>query len=399
MPVRSSIRIPLLASALLLALACLSLAACGSGKDASSTAGKGEASKPTTSSSEPADNAQSKTSSQVTIPQSASASEVVASVSGVPIKLGALWRQMAIDNRPTHELPDAPKFSGCIAHLRSSKPGAGEAQLRHECEVRYVVLLEEALTKLIHNQWLLGEVRALGLHANQAEVAKELKENVEAGALKQAGLNEAEAREELLLNQLPNLLYDRVKANTPKVTPARVTAYYEANKHNFDLLERRDLHIIRTVSEAAARQVMGEVRSGKSFAEIVKRITLPQPIRTKEGLLLGLTPKFFSEPVLAEAIFRAKPHVLSGPVHIELGFYVFEVLRIHPGHQQTLAQVQRVIKDRLLPEKLHHDALTSAVAAFRSKWKARSDCKAGYVVELCRQSDVALSQHGDVYVF
>jgi hypothetical protein len=300
-----------------------------------------------------------------------------------------VWHQMAIDNEPSHEVPDVPRFAVCVARLRSVKGGsAGEPELKRECQQRYLALLGPALDNLIHAQWLIGETAELGLKVNSAVLAQEVKASTgsaeAASTLKRQGMSIADARRELLLGQLTTLLADRVKEKTPRVDHAEIAKYYQAHKRSFLVPERRDLHIIRTVSEAAAQKALSEVRSGKSFASVLKGLALPQPIKTKEGLLRGLTPKYFSEPVLSEAIFKAPPHVLSGPVKIELGYYIFEVTKITPRHQQSLAEAEATIKANL-PAELHEQALAAAVAAFKRKWTARTRCRTGYVVENCLQ--------------
>jgi len=383
----------LLAVLLLLLSACVTLAACGSSKSKipsaqSSTPAKTSAS--STTATEP-----TRPKSELAIPASASPSEVVATVAGKPITLAVVWHQMALNNRPSHEVPDAPGFAACTAHQRSVKgsPGASdEAQLKEECRKRYLALLERALINLIHSQWLIDETAEAGLEPNRAELAQEVKENLaQRETIKRMGLSVADVKSELRLGQLSNRLYERVRAKTPHVTDALVSSYYQAHKKLFDLPEQRDLHIIRTLSESAALQVRHEVQSGKSFAQVVKKIALPQPIKTKEGLLRGLTPKFFSEPVLSEAIFRARPHVLSNPVKIELGYYVFEVTKVAPPHQLSLAQVKATIEAKL-PGELHEHILNAAVIAFKKKWTARSSCRAGYVVSGCKELKLTRAQ-------
>lgn len=373
---------------------CLALTACGSSKSSKSSSSAETSSQTTSTSATSAATtaAATRPASQASIPAASSPTEVVATVAGKPIELAAVRHQMALENRPSHEVPDAPAFTGCVSHLHGSKPGSSETQLKQECSERYLALLEASLSKLIHAQWISAEAKGLGLGPHKAELAREVKENLAQGeTIKRMGLSISDVKSELLLGQLSNRLYERVKAHTPRVTPALVAQYYATHKKLYAVPEQRDLYIIRTLSEDAAQQVLREVRSGRSFAQVVKKIALPQPIKTKEALLLGLTPKFFSEPVLAEAIFRAKPRVLSGPVHIELGYYVYEVLKVHPARQQSLAEVRKEIAAEL-PARLHEEVLLKAVADFKKKWLAQTSCRAHYVVENCREFKLSAAE-------
>ncbi len=303
------------------------------------------------------------------------------------------------------EVPDAPNFTACIAHLRTGAAASRPAsELKGECQKRYEALLSPALGSLIHTQWLLGEAREEGVRVGEAEVQREYASATAANpefkeTLASTGQTIADVKLNLKLGQISNKIYERIKERTPKTTATLVERYYQQHKASYALPEQRDLHIIRTASQAAARKALGEIRSGRSFSSIAKQITIPQPIGTKNALLLALAPKGFSEPLLAEAIFKARPKVLSGPIKISLGYYVFEVTRIHPPHRRTLAEVRGTL-ERRLPELLRNQTLSGFVTTFRRKWTARTDCRAGYVVENCRQYKSTGAPTGrDAYTF
>ena len=128
-----------------------------------------------------------------------------------------------------------------------------------------------------------------------------------------------------------------------------------------------------------------EIAAGKSFASVASKLPAAhQPYFSKHGLVLDYQPGLYSETPLDHAIFAAKPNVLSGPVGISLGYYVFEVKRTLPPHQKTLAQVQATIRQEL-PKILYKQVLVEFIKGWRQRWTARTDCRAGYVVTHCRQ--------------
>jgi foldase protein PrsA len=143
------------------------------------------------------------------------------------------------------------------------------------------------------------------------------------------------------------------------------------------------VEIILTKTEAAAKSAKKEVESGKSFASVAKKVSIDPTSKASGGLLSGVV-KGQEEKSLDAAIFSAKPNVLSGPVKTPFGYYVFEVKSSTPGSQQTLAQVEPAIKQQLTATQ-QQTALSTFVKNFKKKWKAKTDCRAGYVVADCKQ--------------
>jgi len=377
-----------------LAFSCLGLAACGGG----GPHGAGRSSSGATAASS------GHTASQAADIQANSPGlrEPVASVAGKPITRGTLLHWMEIGGASKQEVPEPASVTSCIAALRS---GQALAQLKGGCKERYQKLMVPALNGLIHSQWLLGEAAEEGITLSPVELEHEFEKSTGGGGpilrqvLKQTGQTVEDIKFNLKVGQLSDRIYERVEREVPKVTDARLASYYERHKQSFAVPLERDLRIVRTASDAAARKALSELRSGKSFASVVKGVRVLQPVGTKEGLLLGLSPKEFSEPILAKAIFRARPSTLVGPVKIFLGYYVFEVTRIHPPRQKTLSEVRATLR-RQLPELLHNQTLSHAVALFRRKWIARSDCRPGYVVEDCRQYKPSKgTERRDAYTF
>ncbi len=307
---------------------------------------------------------------------------------------------MAVGDGTVHEVPEPPSFSACVARLRSSAQAPGEAQAKAECQKRFEELLQPTLTSLINERWLLGEAAEDHLKVNEAPLRRELAyiAKEEGKSLAASGQTLADVKRGLRVIALTDLINERVKQRTPPVDDALMASYYAANKQRYALPEERDLHLIRTASEASALKVKREAKAGESFARIVRGIATFQPIDTKDGAFHGLTPHFFSEPALSEAIFKARPHVLSGPVKISLGYYVFEVTRVIAPHEQSLAEVKPIL-ERELPEKLHTKELAKAVAQFRAKWTSRTSCQPDFLVQGCRGYKAPTGGLADPYTF
>jgi hypothetical protein len=218
-----------------------------------------------------------------------------------------------------------------------------------------------ALSSLIHAQWLIDEAAEEGLKADSSKLEPES-----------------------VVSRLSELIYRRLERKAPSVTPADVARYYERHKRSFTIPEQRDLHIVRTASAEAANRARREIEGGASFAAVVQKTSLEQPISARDGLLLGLGSNNWPEQPLSNDIFHARLKTLEGPVKISLGYYVFEVLRKHPAHQSTLAEAMPKIRE-LLHRKSRDQTVSRFILAFRRKWLARTDCRPGYVVKYCRQ--------------
>ncbi|HEY2201468.1 MAG TPA: peptidyl-prolyl cis-trans isomerase, partial [Solirubrobacteraceae bacterium] len=167
------------------------------------------------------------------------------------------------------------------------------------------------------------------------------------------------------------------------VTKAEIAKYYKENPSRFGTPEKRNLLIILTKTEAQAKKAKQEVQSGKSFESVAKKSSIDPTSKSNGGKLPGVV-KGQEEKALDAAVFAAKQNVLEGPVKTPFGYYVFEVQTITPGSQQTLKQAEASIKSQLTATQ-QQTALSTFVKNFKKKWKAKTDCRAGYVVADCKQ--------------
>jgi hypothetical protein len=288
--------------------------------------------------------------------------------------------------------PVPPGFTACIEHLEASSTGGAKlsgAALRAQCEGQYRELLKGALGPLISEQWIIGAATEAGVSVSEAElraqVRREEGHSTRARVLANLAKRDqtlAEFALEVKVDMLAEKIRHMLRAKAEHLTAGQVAAYYGAHKSQYATPGRRSLYIARTASEAEALKVKREIAAGESFASVVKRLSLAQPIYTVDGYLAKYEPDLYSEPPLNDAIFAAKPGVLSGPVKIFLGFYVFEVKRVLAKVQQPLAQAAVAIRAQL-PYERYKQALAAYVARLRSHWRALTTCLPGYVIAKC----------------
>jgi foldase protein PrsA len=217
------------------------------------------------------------------------------------------WMEVAFASRSTGApgkpiVPEPPSYTACVAHLAatSAKPPKGRskpttAQLKAECAAQYQASRQQVLGFLISADWLIGEAPSLGIKLTDAEVRRrfvtlEKQEFPTSAKFEKFLASTRYTVSDLLLRvklaMLQQKIEQRATQRSGKITPARISRYYNENKSHF-------------------------------------------------------------------------------------------------GHQ-TLAQAQASIK-RQLTAQGQQTALAAFVKEFQRRWKAKTDCRAGFVMQDCKQ--------------
>ena len=296
-------------------------------------------------------------------------------------------------------IPEPAKYTACISHLEATtpKPAKGQppttrAQFKLQCEQQYKSLQQEVLGFLISSSWVLGEAGSLGVKVSDKEVKKRFEQIrnqqfPKTGEFEKFLASSGQSVSDLLLRVKLNLLSSKIQQKIAKqkakVTQAEIEKYYHENPQRFSVPEKRDLELILTKTEAAAKKAKAEVESGKSFASVAKSSSIDPTSKANGGLLPGVV-KGQEEKSLDQAVFSAKKNVLSGPVKTAFGYYVFRVKNTTAGSQQSLKQAQATIKAQLTATQ-QQSSLTNFVKKFKAKWTSKTDCRSGFVVMDCKQ--------------
>ena len=299
---------------------------------------------------------------------------------------------------PKPVVPDPPNFTNCIAHLEATapKPAKGQAkptsaQLKAQCQQQYQSLQQEVLGFLISSEWVIGEGSHLGVKISDQEVKKEFEKIKNQQFPKPAEFEKflatsGQTVSDLLLRVKLNMMSSKIQQKIAKgkgaPTKAEIEKYYKQNQQRFGTQEKRNVAIILTKTEAAAKAAKKEIESGKSFASVAKSVSIDPTSKAKGGLLTGVA-KGQEEAALNTAIFSAPLNKLSGPVKTPFGYYIYEVKSTTRGSQQTLAQAQASIKQQLTATQ-QQAALAKFVKEFKKTWTNKTECRAGYVVMDCK---------------
>jgi parvulin-like peptidyl-prolyl isomerase len=310
---------------------------------------------------------------------------VVVQVGDSPITNATVAHWMAV-MAPQHIVPDPPRYAACIAHDRAVGARSDEADLQEGCAREYQALRRQVLGFLISSQWLVAQAADEGVGITAQEVKRRLVEKKESfphgraefeESLKAIGRSVEDVEREVRAELASTKIRGRLIKDKAEVTPADVAAYYRRNVGKWRVPERRNFDIAENFrSDAEARKVMSDVKArrsrlaDKSIAESLPRKSFADYSGEKR--------------IIYEAIFKATPHVLTGPIRLNSLYFVIEVTHVTPAYVQSLAQVRSAIVKKLSTTRQRR-ALARFVAAWRSKWTAKTDCHAGYVVQKCRQ--------------
>jgi parvulin-like peptidyl-prolyl isomerase len=125
------------------------------------------------------------------------------------------------------------------------------------------------------------------------------------------------------------------------------------NAHRDRYARARLRHIV-VASEGTARELLAQVADeGRDFGELARAHSLDDASRQAGGSL-GTVPRSALPAAIAEAVFRARPGAVVGPVATGRGFALFLVEDLLPADldEATAALIGRELFDAWLAEQL-----------------------------------------------
>ena len=295
-------------------------------------------------------------------------------------------------------VPDPPNFTKCIAQQRKAPTPQGgkkptESQLKTQCKQQYDSLKQQVMQFLVSAEWIQQEAKERDIEVKDSEVKKQFEDQKKQSFPKPAdykkflassGMTEADLLFRVRLDLLSNEVRQKVIAGKGKVTDAQITKYYNENKKRFAQPERRDLLVVLTRNKGKADQAKAAIDGGQSWKAVSKKFSIDEASKAQGGKLPGVA-KGQQEKALDDAIFKAKKGELTGPVKTQFGYYVFQVDKVTPASQQSLAQTKETIKN-LLKSQNEQKALDAFVKQFRKDYKEKTNCSKQYVIQDCKNA-------------
>lgn len=269
---------------------------------------------------------------------------------------------------------------------------AGQTKVPPPSSPQYPALRDSAVGNLLLAAWVRGEAEERGITLSDSEVSNQLKQITKQyggpkglqQVLKQAHLTPQQARGQIELKMLSDAIQKQVLPTNPSVSDSDVEDFYNANKVQFSTAESRDVRQILNKDEAKVQQAKALLEKDDSPAnwkKVAAKYSTDTATKDSGGLRSGVA-KGQSDPALEAQIFSAPQGQLVGPFKAQAGFYLIEVEKITPASTTPLSKASAQIKQQLAQGR-QQEIGQSFQQDFLDKWKARTFCADGYVIDRC----------------
>lgn len=326
-------------------------------------------------------------------------SNAVASVDGTAIDKADYehWVGVLARSSGAAVAPDPPTYERCIQGIQDAARRVrgqrvpSDAAARAQCRQLDEQVKNRAMAMLIQNVWFQNEAKDLDITVTDAEIRRQLEETKRQQFprrgdyerfLKTSGMSEEDVLFQLRLQALPARITEVIQRRAGRVTEADITAYYNRNRDQFAVPERRDLEIVLTRTEAQAEAAKRAIESGDSWAAVAKRYSTDALSKGNGGRLLGVA-RGQQDRALDTAAFSARVDTIVGPVRGQFGWYIVRVTRVTAPRQNSLADSREAIRSQLEQTKGQTE-LQRFGREFQERWSEKTNCRAGYIIpEIC----------------
>jgi foldase protein PrsA len=284
---------------------------------------------------------------------------------------------------------DPPNFTSCVATIKPYEPKSTKAkQLRNVCSQLSKSYSSQVMGFLITSYWYQAEAARQHIKVNdktlQAQFNKAIKSAFPTTAQFQSFLSETgQTRQDLLFRfRVQDAQSKLLAKHNTKVTEAQIEKYYSSHKSQFGTPQTRDIRIVLTNTKAQALAAQAALKSGKGWDAVAKKYSIDANTKNKGGLLSGVT-QGSQDTALDSAAFAAPANKLQGPVKGQFGYYIFEVSKVTPGTQESLAQATPQIRQTLTTQA-QNSAQTAVQNTAKKHWLSQTQCRAAYAMADCK---------------
>ena len=328
----------------------------------------------------------------------------VANVDGTPItrsdyeKWALITAKGSAQGR-TAVVPDPPTYTNCIATLRRpvrpvrGQPAPTDVTLRAQCRQQNDALVQQTMGTLIQNLWIEKEAKDQGVSVTDAEVQRQLAQTKRqsfprAGDyerfLRQSGMTQDDVLARIRIQTLAQKLTRKIQTSAAPVTDAQIQSYYNRNRAQFAVPERRDVQLILTRTQAQANAAKSAVQGGTSWAAAARQYSTDAASKATGGELKGVS-QGQQDRAFDRAAFSARKGVVVGPVRGQFGYYVVRVTNITAARQTPIADARAQIR-ALLEQQSGQTKMATFIRDFQKRWRDATNCRTGYVVALCKNA-------------
>ena len=212
------------------------------------------------------------------------------------------------------------------------------------------------LVQLIDRELIHGEARQLSITLTEADVETALQgyrqdypgDSFEV-MLQERGLTLLSWREELKESLIMEKLLDQAVYSRVSVTDAEVTAYFKANRGQFDRPAQVRARQIVVAEEAEGQKALGLLRQGQPFAEVAVKYSLSPD--SQQGGDLGFFARGEMPLEFDEIVFDLPVNRLSDLVKSEYGYHIFLVEEKRKAARLSKKEVTEEIRSILESRK------------------------------------------------
>jgi foldase protein PrsA len=322
----------------------------------------------------------------------------VADVAGNPITSQAFnhWLFVAAKSQTAQNpgsptiVPDPPTFDKCLAQVRHYLPNLASTPaktIRAECKQLFQSYSSQVMQFLIQGYWYQLEANRDHIKVTNADVQNAFnsakKSQFTSDSQFQTFLSSTgQTLQDILFRFRINAIAAKlVGKQTKPVTASAIQQYYQTHLSQFGTPETRNIRLVLTKTAAEADAARKAIASRKSWNVVAKKYSIDPTTKNNGGVLIGVT-KNQQDPTLGNPAFAARVDKLEGPIKGPFGYYVFEVTKITPATQQTLAQATPLIR-----QTLNGQQGTTAQAALtklmREHWLGKTSCRSSYATSYC----------------
>jgi foldase protein PrsA len=323
----------------------------------------------------------------------------VADVAGNPITVRAFdhWMYVAAKSQaaqspgaPVIVPSDPPNFTKCIAQVRKGVPQlakTSDKQIKADCKQLFTSYSNQVMDFLIKGYWYQAEAAREHITVSNKQVLKTFnaakKQQFPTASQFHTFLTQTgQTLPDILFRFRINAIFQKLLAkHTTKVTPKTIAAYYKAHLSQFGSPQTRDIRIVLTHSQSEANAAKKALGSGQSWKAVAKKYSVDPTTKNSGGLLVGVS-KGQQDQALDAAAFAAPKDKLLGPVKGQFGYYIFEVTKITPATQKTLAEATPLIEQTLKSQQ-QTTSQASVDKLVRKNWLGQTSCQSLYAMNDC----------------
>ena len=296
-------------------------------------------------------------------------------------------------------VPDPPTFTRCIADLqeqaraRRGQPAPSTVTLRAQCRQQNEQVLQATMGSLIQEAWIEGEAEEQNVSISDAEVERQFAltkrqsfptDKAYQRFLRTSGMSSDDALERVRVQALAAKLTRKIQSSAAPVTDAQIQSFYQRNRAQFAVPERRDVQLILTRSEAQANAAKSAVQGGTSWAAAARQYSTDAASKATGGVLRGIS-RGQQDRAFDQAAFTARKGEIVGPVRGQFGWYVVRVTNVVAARQTSLADARAQIR-AVITQQGQQEKMASFIRDFQRQWRDATNCREGYVVQLCKNA-------------